>query len=215
MQTLNEIFVECQTDKQEACHSYAKYYELFFEPLRQDSNVSLLEIGIDSGFSLRAWHKYFEKGDISGIDLRGNYEYLIEEGCKATYIVDQSSEQQLIDFNAAHRNEYNIIIDDGSHNCIDQIRSFEILFEGLQVGGFYCIEDELCSYDGRWNKGANTYDRVRRMIGEVSYNGKMSTDSLCSNKMGEIHKYRENLTYFEAHIEWLHQSCGLTIIKKM
>jgi len=216
MKTLNELFVECGTDKQEVCHSYAKYYEIFFEPIRFDPKVSLLEIGIYAGESLKAWRRYFENGAISGIDLRGDYEYLIADGCKATYIVDQSNEQQLRAFNEAHRNEYNIILDDGSHNAEDQILTLEILFEGLQVGGFYVIEDCLASYDkSRWGKNGNIYDRIRQLVGEVSMNGKSSMNHLCSNKIQEVHKYANTLNYFELHCEWFFQSCGLCIIKKM
>lgn len=214
MKTLNELFLEFHADKADDCHDYAKYYEMFFRPLKE-SNVKLLEIGIFAGASLRAWREYFPNGEISGIDLRGNYEYLIDEGCKATYIVDQSDRDQVVKFGEEHSGEYSIILDDGSHNSRDQIQTFEILFEGLQAGGLYCIEDELCGYDPRWNQEARIHDRIRQMVGEVSYNGKMSFDCLCSNKVGEVHKYESNLTYFERHIEWIFHSCGLTIIKKM
>jgi hypothetical protein len=214
MQTLDQLFLQEHTDKASDCHHYSKYYEIFFEHLREDPNVSLLEIGIDSGYSLRAWRKYFTKGRISGIDVRGNYGYLLEEGCTATYIVDQSSENQLYDFRNQHASEYNIIIDDGSHEATDQIKSFEILFQGLKPGGYYVIEDLLTSNDkSRWGKTASIYDRIRQMVGEVSMNGKGSNDCLCSNKVTEAPKYE--LNYFERNIEWFFMSCGMVIIKKM
>ena len=215
MKTLNDLFLEFHADKADDCHDYAKYYEMFFGPIKENE-ISLLEIGIFAGASLRAWHQYFPKGKISGIDLRGNYEYLIEEGCHATYIMDQSDRQQVVEFNEAHRNEYDIIIDDGSHEAPDQIQTFEVMFEGLKSGGMYIIEDLLTSNDkSRWGRNANTYDRIRQMVGEVSMNGKGSNDCLCSNKVGEVHKYINNLNYFEAKIEWIWLSCGMLIVKKM
>jgi hypothetical protein len=215
MNTLDELFLKHSSDKGIDCHNYSKYYEMFFGPIK-DSNVKLLEIGIFAGASLRAWREYFPNGEISGIDIRGDYEYLIDEGCKATYVVDQGDMNQLIAFNEAHRNEFDIIIDDGSHEANHQIQTFEILFTGLQKGGMYIIEDELTSYDkSRWGKNANVWDRIRQMVGEVSINGKVSYDCLCSNKVGEIHKYENNLNYYERNIEWIFVSYGMTIIKKM
>lgn len=217
MKTLDELFLQYSSDKGIDCHNYSRYYEMFFGPMRSDP-VKLLEIGIFAGASLRAWREYFHnpKAEISGIDLRGDYQYLLDEGCKATYIVDQGDKQQLTDFNNAHRGEYTIIVDDGSHEADHQIQTFEILFEGLQPGGMYIIEDEQTSYDrSRWGARASIWDRVRQMVGEVSINGKISYDCLCSNKIGEIHKYENNLTYFERHIEFAFVSYGMTIIKKM
>jgi hypothetical protein len=215
MKSLDELFLFFGADKASNCHDYSKYYEMFFRPIK-DEKVKLLEIGIFGGASLRAWREYFPNGEISGIDLRGNYEYLIEEGCKATYIVDQSSREQVEKFNDEHNQEYSIIIDDGSHEATDQIQTFEILFKGLQPGGYYVIEDLLTSNDkSRWGRNANTYDRIRQMVGEVSMNAKGSNDCLCSNKVGEVHKYLQSLNYFEANIEWFFLSCGLLIIKKM
>jgi hypothetical protein len=212
--TLDELFLQEHTDKASDCHHYSKFYEIFFEKIRYSPHVSLLEIGIDSGFSLRAWRKYFENGAISGIDLRGNYEHLIEEGCKATYIVDQSKDYDLLSFASLHHNEFNIVIDDGSHEATDQIKTFEILFPSLQPDGYYVIEDLLTSNDkSRWGKNASTYDRIRQMVGEVSMNGKGSNDFLCSNKVTEAPKYE--LNYFERNIEWFFMSCGMIIIKKM
>lgn len=215
MKSLDELFLQEHSDKGSDCHWYSKYYEMFFGPMR-DEHVKLLEVGIFAGASLRAWRQYFKNGEISGIDLRGDYEYLIEEGCKATYIVDQSSREQLDKFNNEHRDEFTIIVDDGAHDADLQLLTFEVLFEGLRPGGLYCIEDTQTSYDkSRWGKNGNIYDRIRQMVGEVSINGKISYDCLCSNKVGEIHKYEHGLNYFERHIEWIFVSYGMTIIKKM
>jgi len=215
MKSLDQIFLEKSTDKASSCHWYSKYYQIFFEELR-DADISLLEWGIDSGFSLRSWREYFTKAKISGIDIRGNYQYLLDEGCTATYIVDQKDINQIIRFGQEHNNEYDVIIDDCTHDAEDMIATFEIMFNSLKKNGYYVIEDLLTSNDkSRWGAKANVYDRIRQMVGEVSMNGKGSNDCLCSNKVGEVHKYINNLNYYEANIEWFFLSCGLLIIKKM
>lgn len=64
-------------------------------------------------------------------------------------------------------------------------------------------------------KNANVHDRIRQMVGEVSINGKIDWNWLCSNKAGELHKYVNNLNEFEKSIEFIFVSYGMTIIKKM
>lgn len=212
--TLDELMIHYGSDKSSLCHGYTQFYELFFEPIRHN-HLSLLEIGIDQGSSLRAWMQYFENASINGADINGGYEYLELEGIKP-FVLDQSNEQQLIEFNSNYRSCFDIIIDDGSHDAVDQTISFNILFDGLKGGGYYVIEDLLCSYDGsRWGKNGNFYDRVRQMVGEVSYNGKMDCGQLCSNKRTQVGKYINNLNKFEAFIEWVWLSSGLCIVKKM
>lgn len=212
--TLEELAVQEGTDKQKNCHNYTEFYSMFFEPIRNEK-LSLLEIGVDSGFSMRMWHKYFPNAEISGIDLRGNYEYLIEEGCKATYIVDQSDKGQLEKFAQEHHHEYDIIVEDGSHNCEDQILTFEVLFPALKPNGFYVTEDVLCAADPtRWAKNANSVDYFKKLIMDVNMGLKIDPGHLCSNKLIEARKY-DNLTYAERHIKWAFMSTGLIMIKKM
>lgn len=212
--TLEELAVQEGTDKQKNCHNYTEFYSMFFEPIR-NGKLSLLEIGVDSGFSMRMWHKYFPNAEISGIDLRGNYEYLIEEGCKATYIVDQSKREELVKFGNEHKDEYSIIIDDGSHNCDDQILTFQILFQSLQSGGYYICEDLLCSADKtRWAKNANSLEYFQKLVMDVNMGLKIDVGHLCSNKRTEARKY-DNLTYLENNILWAFYSTGLFICKKM
>lgn len=214
MKTLEELAVQEGTDKQKTCHNYTEFYSMIFEPIRNEK-VTLLEIGVDSGFSMRMWHKYFPNGEISGIDLRGNYEYLIEEGCKATYIVDQSNKAQLEKFAQEHWEEYNIIEDDGSHVCTDQILTFEVLFPSLKSGGYYIIEDLLCSADkSRWAKDANSLEYFQKLVMDVNMGLKIDVGHLCSNKLQEAPKYSD-LTYLENNILWAFYSTGLCIIKKM
>ncbi len=218
MLTLNEYASMYGTDKGPNGHNYTPYYDMFFKSMRLKM-PNVLEIGIDEGNSLKMWAKYFEGGLIHGIDLRGDYDYLKEwkkenKAYIKTHVVDQSNKADLVLFGEKFSDYFSIIICDGSHNAEDDILTFETLFPYLKSGGYFAIEDTLCSTDkNRWGKVANIYDRIKQMIDEVHMNGKMSVDSLCSNKIKEAPKY--NLNYFEANIEWVWCSAGLTIIKKI
>lgn len=222
--TLDELAIKYGTDKSSKGHNYCKYYEMFFNPLRsfQSSNArmpNLLEIGIDKGDSLKMWAHYFNGGDIHGIDIRDGYEYLAEWSKSYgfskinTHMVDHSNRADLIMFGMQYDQYFDIIIEDGSHMSADSILTFETLFPHLRSGGYYVIEDMLCDYDQRWNKGESSLDRVRKMVGEVNMNGLVSNDAICANKFDAIKKYAG--TYFENNIEWIFCSMGLCIIKKI
>ena len=66
--TLDQLFIDHQTDKSSLGHNYSPTYERFFEEFR-DKEFSLLEIGIDKGDSLRAWEEYFPNAAINGVDI--------------------------------------------------------------------------------------------------------------------------------------------------
>lgn len=213
MKTLDEIAIECGTDKSSKGHSYCQYYDMLFGSVRY-KQINLLEIGIDKGDSLKMWHEYFLHSNIHGIDLRGDYEYLHELGIK-THIVDQSKAGDLILFAEQYPNYFDIMVDDGSHQSVDMILSFEVLFPYLKSGGYYVIEDLLCSYDSRWTieSNENIINRIKQMIGEVNMNGAIPNSHICANKKEAIKKYEADL--FEKTIEWTFNACGTTIIKKI
>jgi hypothetical protein len=212
MRTLDEIAKDTGTDKSSNGHSYAKYYDFIFDHIRF-KEINLLEIGIDKGDSLRMWHKYFPHSEIHGIDIKNGYEYLNEQGIK-THIVDQSIKGELILFAEQYPNYFDIICDDGSHQSEDMVLTFETLFPYLRSGGYYIIEDLLCVFDSRWNKGRNILERIMEMIGEVNMNGKIPNDHICANKKEAVKKYVDT-SFFEATIEWTFNACGTTIIKKL
>jgi 23S rRNA U2552 (ribose-2'-O)-methylase RlmE/FtsJ len=143
MKTLNEIYQnysspEGHGDKGTA-HSYIEEYSRLLEPYRHNSTV--LEIGLYSGESLRMWDEYFVDSNVVGVDitsvnldkkmLDGKYNILIGDATKESFL-DMISEQT-----------FDVIIDDGSHNLSDQIKSFTILKNKINNGGMYIIEDVL------------------------------------------------------------------------
>jgi len=215
MKSLDEIAIEHGTDKSSKGHSYCQYYDMIFEPIKHRPN-NLLEIGIDTGASLRMWKDYFPHSHIHGIDIRGGYNYLEQLGGIYTHQADQSNKGELIVFASQFEEGYfNIIIDDGSHQSKDMILSFETLFPYLASGGYYIIEDLLCNYDERWRAVGEfgIIDRIKNMVDEVNMDGAISNSNICANKKEAIKKY--DAGYFHKNIEWTFNACGTTIIKKI
>lgn len=53
---LDELAISFGTDKSSRTHHFTKHYEVYFEPLR-NFPLKILEIGVQSGASLRMWRQ--------------------------------------------------------------------------------------------------------------------------------------------------------------
>ncbi len=143
MKSLNELAEKYNTDKKGSHHGYAEIYDSYFRNLREE-RLTLLEIGVKKGASLKMFEEYFKNGLITGVD--------IEPGCKKfendrieIFIGDQASPHFLYSVNQK-AGPFDIIIDDGGHTWRQQIISFSYLFPQLKLGGLYAIEDVHTSY---------------------------------------------------------------------
>lgn len=209
--SLDLIFCEHGTDKSSKGHFYSTTYGMLFSDLRYNTGISLLEIGIDKGDSLRAWEEYFTNAQIYGVDI---IDCKKDDSARIKTFIGSQTDAKFLD-GLFQEIDPKIIIDDGSHDSKDQIFSFEYLFPKLKSGGYYCIEDILCSYDGwgRWNQGENVMDRIRQMVGEVQMNGNIPGSALCANKFEAVKKYQGS--YFDMNIQWMFLACGVCVIKKL
>jgi cephalosporin hydroxylase len=109
------------------------------EPLR------LLEIGVQNGGSLQIWHKYLPKGSqITGIDIDPRCAKLsFPRGVRV--FTGDAGDANILKNLLADEN-FDIIVDDGSHRQQDVINSFKSLIPRLSAGGKYFIEDMHTSY---------------------------------------------------------------------
>lgn len=123
-------------------HSYIPAYEELLAPYREHG--SILEIGLAHGLSLKMWQEYFgEAATIKGMDksiafdtgpLLSDHRVMIIEG-DATNPEDTALVTRFTVFD--------VIIDDGSHQLVDQIATFHLLKNSMREGGLYIIEDIL------------------------------------------------------------------------
>lgn len=148
---LDEIALQHQTDKASDVHDYCRtVYESLFEPLRTDP-ITLLELGVSEGSSIRTWRDYFPNATIIGVD--NNLQVGLDKDLKHLdlnelniflYELDQA-DPQLPTVIAEHI-PLDIVIDDCSHDNSMTAASFNLLWPCLKPGGLYIIED-LCSYE--------------------------------------------------------------------
>jgi cephalosporin hydroxylase len=134
-------------------HHYFDIYDKHFSKF-VGKNPKILEIGVFRGGSLLMWQNYFGKGStVVGIDIDENtkqYEDL--EKNIHIRLMDQSNINQLNNLKSIYNN-FDIIVDDGSHINEHQRITFQELWGVLSDGGIYLVEDTHTSYWQYYNGG--------------------------------------------------------------
>lgn len=144
--TLHEIGFSHGTDK--AHHkfngeSYLDVYANYFEPIRQ-SVSALLELGVYRGKSLCTWRDYFPNAKVCGIDIDPSVQ--ADFGERVQIVTGSQIDPEAI-VHSLPGLPIDIVVDDGSHLVDHMIASFELIWPRVKPGGFYVLEDLICSYD--------------------------------------------------------------------
>jgi len=108
----------------------------------------MLEIGIASGASALMWKEFYgaDELDLHYIDLFINPEFVSPAWAKNRNITPHIGDQENLSFLSTIHEQFEIIVDDGSHNAQSMLISFKHLFvNNLISGGIYCIEDLHCN----------------------------------------------------------------------
>lgn len=112
-------------------HSYGIFYDYLFQEIDRDKPLNLLEIGTYKGNSLKAWREVFPKAKITGLDIEDMVE---EKDPSINYLI-----QDVKEFKPTE--EYDVIIDDGSHWLRDIVPMLNNCVYKLKNNGIMVIED--------------------------------------------------------------------------
>jgi hypothetical protein len=135
---LDDLAKKYGTDKSSAFHAYTAHYERWFGPIRFNV-LTVLEIGVANGASLRMWKDFFPVAHIQGLD--NDPRFMFSEERITTVLGDQMDPGVADGFASM-----DIIIDDGGHQMMQQKASFWMYFPRVKPGGLYVIEDLHTSY---------------------------------------------------------------------
>lgn len=141
---LDELALRHGTDKSSAHHNYTPIYDDLFW-LRRYDHLTLLELGVFTGDSIRMWAEYFPNGKIIGVD-KDLDQFAGVCPANVELLADDQANPDLTHFLDRFRGPLDIIIDDASHLSSLTIKSFELLFPILAPGGYYVVEDTHSSY---------------------------------------------------------------------
>ena len=167
--SLIEIGKKYPTSKNNS--GFIELYQKYFDQLK-DKKINILEIGVDKGHSLRLWREYFTNANICGIDLYKR-DFTIDN--TEILIGDQSDHAFLKSIVNKYKN-FDIIIDDGSHQSQHVISSFKFLFSYLSNNGIYVVEDLQTSYVPRYggsrfylNKKKTSMNFFKSLTDSINY----------------------------------------------
>ncbi len=133
---------------------YLSIYDRIFAPyILKNKPISFLEVGILNGGSLEVWQNILPpKSKIIGVDItQACKDFKYNENIQV--LIGDISKGELVDKELAETT-FDIIIDDASHFCDNVITNFHKLFDKLNWGGIYIIEDCSTSY---WNYYGGEY----------------------------------------------------------
>lgn len=179
------------TDKFKTKHAH--YYAEAFSYLKNDV-ASLLEIGINRGGSIRAWRDFFVNATVYGIDIRSSCIRRCQGERISTHTIDVGQRDVL--FSWAEGKEFDIVIDDGSHNNDHQIIAFEVLWPKVKPGGYYAIEDIAVAWNDKHINPEYPLleEYLSRLIRPISTNKLDILSLLIRPNMVVIRKQRTNET---------------------
>ena len=146
MRTLTELGKVNQTDKAE--HRYLPHYQRLFEDKRIEP-ISLLEIGVMKGQSLRTWRDYFPNGKIYGIDVVPESIYTED---RITCFLGAQEDTRFLEGVIAATGPLDFIVDDGGHKGIQHVASYNALWQHIKPGGWYCVEDCFSIFNDCWTQ---------------------------------------------------------------
>lgn len=121
-------------------HNYSPFYEKYFQKFKNKENLNILEIGSLRGAATASFYYYFNKPLITCVDINPFQIQIFSKNIRSIYIDTQSNEVLNNLCNYLNQ-EFDIIIDDGSHNIRDQIISLNVFFKKIKKNGIYVIED--------------------------------------------------------------------------
>lgn len=127
-----------ETDK--VAQGYMNAYREIADYLGSAARVC--EVGVLNGGSLATWQELFPQGTVAGVDIS---EYAIwPEG--TIKIVTSQDNPELPEILSNYEIEWDLIVDDASHDGTLTAATLELLWPLVSPGGFYVVEDWFVGY---------------------------------------------------------------------
>ena len=183
-------------------HGYSKFYEQKLD-IYKEKKINILEIGSFAGSSAAAFVKYFPKSNVFCFDVNiSNFSYMSKN--IHVFGIDIKNEKKVIKtlnkiFSIHQFNEFDIIIDDGSHNLSDILVSLKFFFKFTKKKGFFIIEDFKHPNYYEYNKNIDhiLIDEFLRNLGNKKISPSSIIDSYeqveLMNSINKIEIFKGNL----------------------
>lgn len=143
------------------------YCDAYERMLTRTSIKAMLEIGVQSGGSLRMWRAWLEPGTvIVGVD---NAPTAADRAPGFPVLIGDQSDPRFLATVAA-RGPYDLIVDDGGHRSRQRAASFTHLWPSVTPGGWYVVEDTHTCYWPEFDDGDTwTFtERAKLLIDDIN-----------------------------------------------
>lgn len=149
---------------------YFPAYERHFAPWI-DREVTMLEIGVSKGGSLKMWQRYFGPyATIIGVDIDNRCAKLESPGIHIR--IGDQSDTEFLEHLIDEFGVPDVVLDDGSHKMPDVIATFEFLYPKMLSDSVYVVEDlhtaYLKEYGGGTKAETNFFIYSRNAIDEMN-----------------------------------------------
>jgi glycosyltransferase involved in cell wall biosynthesis len=219
MKNLKELYQEHHGKSSDKWDIYLEIYHNILSG-QQKTLKNLLEIGVQNGGSLEIWSKYFPNAEnIVGCDINPDCARLEYDNKSIKVVIGNSSTLEIKNKISEITPSYNLIIDDGSHNSSDIIKSFLLYFPMLEHDGVYIVEDLHCSYWQEWEGGL--YDPYSSMaflkkLADITNFEHWGIERSASDYLSALFKHYDsaeldNVDYSEIHsVTFINSLCIIT-----
>lgn len=158
MKTIRECFYK--SDKKLISSKWDHYLDIYEQYVSKFRNKqpTILEVGLNRGGSLEMWNDYFEGNcTIYGVDYKKESCLGIPKKLNAENIhveLGDQSDRKFWQSYLKNKPQFDIVIEDGGHQPIQQIVTFEETFGNVSQNGVYICEDTHSNY---WPKFGGGY----------------------------------------------------------
>jgi len=174
---------------------WVHYFPIYTRHLTpyQGRPVSVLEIGVYRGGSMRMWSRFLgPQARLVGVDI--DPVALISAGDRYTVVLADQGDPEAMRKLAQDHGPFDVIVDDGGHTMAQQITSIETLFPMLNEGGVYLVEDCHTSYwdeyDGGRGREGTFMEWVKTRLDDLNgYHQKDGVEPVWTRQVDGIHVY--------------------------
>ena len=218
VETVEQIFLKYNTDKNKTFHNYSRQYEDLFKKYREKP-VKYLELGVFGGQSLLAMRGVFPNAIcVCGVDITQSCSSFADEAHKIYVEIGDATRKEVIARIHQKYGGFDIILDDASHRNCDVIKAFELLFPLLNDNGLYIVEDTICynwsSYIDR--NYPNHLDYFYRFVPFLNQSRQdNSTSGIRDNCIDPFKIQKKTGNVFEYSIDKIEFGCSFIAIHKL
>jgi hypothetical protein len=123
-------------------HAYTSIYNLLFSNLRY-KDIKLGELGILDNNSMISWRQFFPRAKLYGFEWFDNrLQKAINDNIDCTYIkMNVKNDESITEGLTKAGSNFDILIEDSTHEFVDQIKFINEAYKHLNPGGILIIED--------------------------------------------------------------------------